>query len=289
MTATPELNIITNDWYCGVLADSYAVDEAAPHPSRLTTMVVTYPRIIHSEFMTHRLFSRNAASSRAIPFKKMFDTVRNHPFIPHVWGRMELTQMQMLECKDTWLYALHLALEQANTLHKIGLHKSIPNRLLEPWSWITVVVSATQWSNFFAQRCHPDAEPHMQKLAYMMRDAYDASTPVRKYSSEWHIPFDPGPIEDFDLATYILEQFRMSDFEARLAIATARCARTSYLNFNSKRDILDDIRLFNKLKESGHWSPFEHCAQVNLSGTTIRSNFNSVWQQYRKLFPGECR
>ena len=43
------------------------IDSVNPAGQRLTTFVLRFPRFVLSEFNTHRMFSRNASSSRAIP------------------------------------------------------------------------------------------------------------------------------------------------------------------------------------------------------------------------------
>ena len=48
-----------------------AADSINVKGKRITTFIVTMPRIVLAELNTHRVFSRNSASSRAIPFTKM--------------------------------------------------------------------------------------------------------------------------------------------------------------------------------------------------------------------------
>ncbi len=155
-----------------VLADS-----VAPNGRRLTTMLWTYPRAIHSEIMTHRAFSRNAASSRAIPTEKLIQRVVDDPWIPTYIGKNQkgmqagelLTDDDLHEAQMQWLTARDQAVERARALVKIGVHKQVVNRIIEPWMWITVIVSATEWGNFFGLRDHPMAEPHFQELARLAR------------------------------------------------------------------------------------------------------------------------
>nr|CAA9268729.1 Thymidylate synthase ThyX [uncultured Armatimonadetes bacterium] len=155
------------------------------------------------------------------------------------------------------------------------LHKQVPNRMLEPWMWITVIVSATEWGNFFALRCHPDAQPEIQKIAYLMRDAYRESTPSAVADGDWHLP-------------YLQEDEAGLDLETKKAVSVARCARVSYLTHAGVREIGKDLELFDRLRSgsgSGHWSPFEHVAQA--ASEPVRSGNFVGWLQYRKQFPAE--
>lgn len=173
-------------------------DSVGRHSPRLTTMLLRYPRWIHAEFMTHRVFSRNAASSRAIPVEKLIKDVLDDPAVPLSWGknqkgmqageacgalvsapvpmayggrRLELEQSKGRPREEAWLNGRDLAVMSAKAFAAAGYHKQIVNRLLEPFSHITVVVTATQWSNFFALRRHPEAEPHIRLLADRMWEA----------------------------------------------------------------------------------------------------------------------
>src|ERR1700761_6199615 len=160
------------------------LDSRSPSGARLTTFEVRYPRFIHSEMMTHRMFSRNAASSRAIPIKKMIAAVRDEPALPVYWGRNQ-TGMSAREeippeiaelARAQWQSALEDALRHAERLAEkdIDLHKQLVNRLLEPFAWITVIITASDWANFFTQRCHEDAQPEIKRIADMMLAEYTA-------------------------------------------------------------------------------------------------------------------
>lgn len=253
-------------------------DSISSQGHRLTTYVLTFPRIVLAEFNTHRMLSRNSASSRAIPFKKMLDMVQSNPFIPIRWMK-DHSGMQGTEYIENgyvqsdiikeWLQARDYAVEQATKLSNLGLTKQIVNRVLEPFMWHTVIVTASEWENFFALRAHPAAEIHIADLAEKMLVAYNESTPKKLKEGDWHIPFG----DKFD-------QERLSDLVAqemkkngkgntrevlnliKVKIATARCARVSYMNFEGKDDYEADIALFDRLSSSGHFSPFEHCARV---------------------------
>lgn len=251
-------------------------DSLDPRGNRLTSMLITFPRFILAELNTHRMLSKNSASSRAIPFNKMVESVQSNPFIPIAWQK-EHTGMQGSEYIvnvddinyniDNWLQARDYALDQAKYLTTNGVTKQLANRLLEPFMWHTVLISGTEWENFFELRCpqyevqvgatgrqyfrsrkelanrYPDqvpedelgwmhinkgqAEIHMMALAEAMWDAMNESVPKELEAGEWHIPF-----EDKIRVPYILVgefgDFHKSLLEEKVKISTAMCARTSY-------------------------------------------------------------
>lgn len=226
---------------------------------RLVTMQLCYPRMIHSELMTHRVFSRNASSSRAIPVAKMLEMVRTEPAMPIHWGKNQpgmqaneqLEGADLERAKELWLNAAEMAATQASLMMAIGLHKQVSNRVLEPFQHISVIVTATQWQNFFELRAHPDAQPEIHELAIRMREAMDASTPKLLKQGEWHLP-------------YISQEEREMYFEKVLCqMSAARCARVSYLTHDGQKpDPKKDIELYERLVGSKpmHASPVEHQA-----------------------------
>lgn len=377
--------------YNGIDATIIA-DSVNEHGNRLTTYILTFPRIILAELNTHRMFSRNSASSRAIPFKKMLQKVREHPFIPIAFqkdhkgmqGNEYLTEIDRSAAILEWLNARDLAVGASIGLHSENVTKQLCNRLLEPFMWHTAIVTASEFENFFALRCpqyefrsikkaelnsvsvvgddnvsaefiskeeewktfrskkdaieamnitseHDDifwfkanngqGEIHIMALAESMWDAMNESQPKQLKSGEWHIPF--GDQFDDNRLYEAGKQFapRLINPEdqdqldeaietAMIRIATARCARVSYLNFEGKDDYEADIKLHDRLCSMGHWSPFEHCAQsmseeqtrLNVSGKIPVSIKKSVsipeksrgWSgnfkgfiQYRKMFENE--
>src|SRR5690606_34088242 len=159
---------------------------------RLITSELTYPRIIHAEFMTHRMFSRNAASSRAIPISKMMKMVQDNPAMPVYWGKnmkgmsSDSLVSDVESAKACWIAASKSAIESAVQLTKHDLHKQITNRVLEPFQYITVICTATEYSNFFKLRDHKDAQPEIAELAKIWRAAQDSSEPQERI---WHIPY----------------------------------------------------------------------------------------------------
>lgn len=259
---------------------SVIADSISPDGHRITTMVMRYPRFIHAEFMTHRVFSRNASSSRAIPIEKMIRDVIEDPAMPVAWGSNkpgmqagdELSGHDLQDCKAEWIRARDAAVASAKEIARLGAHKQIVNRLLEPFAHITVICTATEWNNFFALRCHPDADPTMRALAEAMRDAMASSLPT-ELSDEWHLPYIKSL--DHDL---------LDSWEDAAKVSAARCARVSYLNHDgTKPDIEKDMALAEGLASSKHMSPFEHQACVTGDeGTAYWGNF-SGWDQYRKM------
>lgn len=284
-----------------MISSTLLLDSVNPAGCRLTTWILTYPRFFHSELMTHRVFSRNAASSRAIPVKKVIEEVKNNPAMPVFWGKNQsgMQASQELEnslkelSKAEWLKARDVAIDHAQKMLELGLHKQIANRILEPFMHMTVILTGTEFENFFALRAHKDAQPEFQELAYNMLSMYESNEPKKLKEGEWHIPFS-DKLDMERLAAmyhkrtgrhYLGEDKDMIDI--RLKISTARCARVSYLNFEGKDDYDADLALCETLSSSGHWSPFEHCAQ-SLGNESWSGNFRG-WKQYRKFFDQENR
>ena len=158
----------------------------------------------------------------------------------------------------------------------IDLHKQLVNRILEPFAWITVIITATEWSNFFTQRCHPDAQPEIKALADLMLKAFRASSASRVARGEWHLPLLQSDERHLDLTT-------------RQHLSVARCARVSYLTHEGQRDHAKDLELYERLRgggANGHWSPFEHVATPLDDGGEWAANFRG-WKALRKFFPEE--
>jgi thymidylate synthase ThyX len=299
-----------------VIADS--VSEVG---HRLTTMEVTFPRMVLAEFNTHRMFSRNSASSRAIPVTKQLERIKSDPFIPIHWGanqagmqaNAELSLEDQDETRTEWLAARDSAVRHVEKLLAIGLHKQITNRLLEPFMWHTVIVTATEWSNFFALRANPDAQPEIRRAAELMREAMDASTPQLVKVNEWHLPFIGYtlPREHFNSDQKWNEAIEASKRELDWAkenpglaieVSIGRCARVSYLTHDGQRDISKDMELYDRLTSSGHMSPLEHVATPmsyddivpgrNAHGDVFgqenpwSGNFHG-WRQFRKTIRNE--
>lgn len=265
----------------------------------LITLQLRYPRFIHAEFMTHRVFSRNASSSRAIPIERMIQDVIDDPAMPVAWGTNKPGMQAGEECTNpiwiegdpfgpdtremAWLSAMTQAVIHARAFAAAGYHKQVVNRLLEPFGHISVVVTATEWDNFFALRCHPDADPTMRTLAEAMREVIAGSTAeVLQHNWSWHLPY----ITEDDWRTDHVQSRRQDEANMFLAmISAARCARVSYLNHDgSNPDIEKDLALAKRLLESRHMSPFEHQARPDPDGIGDYGwgNFTG-WEQYRKM------
>lgn len=240
-------------------------DSISPDKVRLTTLSLTYPRFILAEVNTHRMLSKNSASSRAMSVNKMLTEVVENPALPVWWGK-EQRGMQAREgflydrdhefLRSKWLSARDFAVFYAGLLADYGLHKQTVNRLLEPFSHAQTVVTATEWDNFFILRRHKDAQPEMKALADAMHDAMEASAPKAIAAEGWHMPYADD-----------------------IKCSVARCARVSYAKSDSQSDTEKDIALHDRLKQSGHWSPFEHQA-TPADGTKFYANFRG-WLQYR--------
>lgn len=278
-------------------------DSVSEQDKRLTTFKLRYPKFIHGEFMTHRVISRNASSSRAIPTTKLLEEVRSNELRagPVFWGKNqpgmqaaeELEGIDLIQAKNIWADAALFAADQAERMLKRGAHKQIVNRLLEPFSHINVVATATEWDNFFGLRLHKDAQPEMRALAIGMWEAIKASTPQDLKLDEWHLPFTDDAA--FDDAAY------EDRFNKAVKVSIARCARVSYETFETgkRSTVEDDIKLYERLATSGHWSPFEHQATPDrYDNPKAMQKFwrkpylhgNLVgWIQKRKVMPGEDR
>jgi hypothetical protein len=247
------------------------LDSVSPAGHRLTTMEVTLHRFVLAEFNTHRIFSRNSASSRAIPVKKQLERVRSDPAIPLSWPTEQPGMQGGDEIplqgpdgtywsgpKAVWIEARDAATDYAEKLSRLGVHKSVTNRLLEPFMWHTVIVSATDFSNFFALRCNPMAQPEIRAAAEAMRDAYEQSEPKLLEPTLWHLPF----IQPMDYRDSAMRHGENVDWEELKQVSAARCARVSYLTHDGVRDIEKDLELYDRLTSAvpAHASPLEHVA-----------------------------
>jgi thymidylate synthase ThyX len=273
-------------------------DSVNPSGNRITTFELSYPRMVHAELMTHRMFSRNSASSRAIPTPTLVERIQNDPVMPKWWGknqsgmqaREELEGDELDEAQSLWLLARDQMLVYAETLREIGLHKQIANRILEPWMFITVIVTATEYDNWFHLRDSEFAQPEIAWVAREMRKLYREHEPQELAVGQWHLPYvdSIGDIKDGQINPLWVnprEPEIAGDPIGRVKISAARCARVSYLTHDGIRDLSKDLELHDKLTGNGHWSPFEHPAQALATGERV-GNFYG-WRQYRKFFSHE--
>jgi hypothetical protein len=298
---------------------------------RLTTMQLRYPRFIHAEELTHRILetqpeliiyeaipdgfmydpnlSRNASSSRAIPVNRMIEDLRRDPAMPIYWGghqagmqaAEELTGAALQLVQSAWIGAMEDAIGWAEKMVAAGLHKQIANRILEPWAHINVVVTATDWENFFTLRRHKDAQPEIKLLADRMFEAMEASVPDLLYPGQWHLPY----VDDATWSSLVTGE-QDDILELAKKVSVARCARVSYLTHDGRQTTVEeDILLFDRLvgAQPLHASPAEHQATPLIChGTFPHSITNEPvpvfqaehlqgnlrgWGQLRKMLPGE--
>lgn len=290
-----------------VICDS--IGEKSP---RLTTFQLKYPRFIHSEFMTHRVFSRNASSSRAIPVNKMIADIIEDTAMPIHWGKnqpgmqaKEEHNAPVYDKKDlnnlgmpfprtpeqAWKDVRDKVIEEAKAFHESEYHKQVVNRLLEPFMHISVIATASNFDNFYHLRRHEDAQPEIKALADAMYSAQKASTPALLSEGDWHLPY----VTEADREAY-------SDPQTLLKVSVARCARVSYLTHDGKEPSLEaDLKLYDRLvgSEPLHASPAEHQAKVDgffiyppnseldWNNPHLSGNFDKGWIQYRKTLDNE--
>ena len=281
--------------------------------NRITTMQLKYQRFFHSEFLTHRQFSRNASSSRAIPTHKLISEVLNNPATPSSWGenksgmqagdtidrqlefdfndiikdsvshtggvdndllKTELPVIGMSK-DEAWKFAANFAAKISSAFSKAGYHKQISNRITETYQSIDVIVTATEWDNFFNLRDHEDAQPEFEKLAKAMKYELKMSDPRMLIDTQdYHHPY--VSVEEFN---------NIGNVENGLLVSAARCARVSYLNHDGTATELNkDIDLALNLLKAGHMSPFEHQAQIlNISNDKRTDMHELQYLKYRGL------
>lgn len=292
------------------------------------TIRMRYPRPIHGEIMTHRVFGRNARSSRAVPVLTMLNEVRKIPYVPWHWGKNQKGMQASEECNEplmitrdpyedvpiyepagrveAWLEARNRMADIAEAYMKAGYHKQNPNRLLEPFSWIDTLITATQWQNFLWLRQHHAAEPHLQDLANLVAQAISEADVQNLEFGEWHLPY----ITDEERRDAQHGPSQTRELELLKKLSAARCARISYKPFNGESSIDAELDRYNLLvtDERVHASPLEHQAspdQIITSSTSTLQNGQVVggsetkwknpelhgnltgWIQARKLVPNE--
>lgn len=285
-----------------IITDS--INEAG---NRMTTMEIEYPRFILAELNTHRMLSKNSASSRAIPVAKMHEQILANPAMPVHWGqnqagmqaKSELKGYKLSLVKLVWALSRQSNVVYAKLLGKLGLHKQLANRRTEPDMMMKTVISGTEWANFFHLRDHPDAQPELQALARLMHLKYNSSEPQLLRPGEWHLPYiDCIRNARTDELNYYLDT-QLTLEEARVVSASC-CAQVSYRNSDS--NLAKAKKIFSQLIESTpcHASPVEHQATPMSSSqwqkgvTHIDANSNQ-WSgnlkgfiQFRKLIPNEA-
>lgn len=273
MTVT-EAPYMTAPWYETELPFEHGAariieDSISPAGIRLTSFETILWRPMLAENNTHRNNSKNCASSRAIPPRRKnpgaspgtLDLVEEFPAGPLYWGSEkpgmqsgeELEGDDLLAAQSEWLAARDSAVAHAERLIEIGLHKSIVNRILEPFMWVKILQTSTSWQNMFNQRARKLTDQAQREMAAPIDtyiDLLEMHEPRLIKPGQWHTP-------------YILPQEREEYYSAQLKqISSARCARTSYVTFERVLDPMADIGLFEKLRDARpmHASPFEHVA-----------------------------
>lgn len=239
-----------------LLADSICNDQ------RIATAELTFPRFILAEVNTHRMFSRNSASSRAIPTEKIIERVEKEPFIPETFNKRvkgmgvgdPLPSALAETSRRTWLKARDASLLEAQGLLNNDVDKSRVNRLLEPFMWHTAIVTATDWDNFFALRDSEFAQPEFQIIAHMLREKMNEHEPIELYEDEWHLP-----LVNYDDEFY--EAKETKSWEGWAWVSAGRCARSSYDKIHDAESVDASYARAEKLKDAGHMSPFEHQAR----------------------------
>lgn len=292
------------------------LDSISPEGKRLTTMHWRYPRFIHSEVMTHRLFSRNARSSRAVPGKTLIAELLNGAaVVPLHWGKNQRGMQAFEEMphvveyvikgedgvdrsffarrEQFWESALNDAVTYAQRYESMGFHKQVYNRLLEPFLHIDTLVTATDFANFIWLRDHKDAEPHIKILAQKVKEAMDASTPTLLQPGQWHLPYITA--EDWKAVALnlvgddhgrLVTEFEVLPFLKQ--ISAARCARISYKPFDGNASIEAELNRYQLLVSSDrvHASPVEHQAtpdqqsymRVQVQRDPSRANPDDNWE-----------
>lgn len=270
------------------------------------TFRLVIPRIILAEFNTHRKLAKNTSSSRAIPIKKMIEHARNNMFVPFYIGKNqpgmqaneELTGFRRNLAVKAWKFFGNSACFAASIMDKIGVHKQLSNRLIENFTYVTIIFTTTDLHNFLALRNHPDAQPEFKRAAELIEKAASQSTPKLLKVGEWHLPL----IDEHERKTMDVEQLRL--------ISAARCASTSYTTVDGKKIGIDAARrIADKLIKSNpiHASPFEHQLtpdvlveiEYRVAKSKKKLQTAKVWKspsmhgntvgfiQHRKLFPNE--
>jgi thymidylate synthase ThyX len=293
-------------------------DSISPTGVRMTTMEIEYPRFILAELNTHRMLSKNSASSRAIPVKAMHEQIKAAPAGPVFWGKnqpgmqakTELTDNDLADVKFMWTRAMQDALHWAWAMaDRAGLHKQIANRITEPWMTMKTVISGTEWANFFWLRDHADAQPEIAVLARKMCEAYNASTPQQLNPGEWHVPYVTIYRDTHTgVLHYVDGNDRFITAEEARVISASCSAQVSYRKNDDSYE--KAVKIYKQLIEStpAHASPVEHQATpihyTNYAepevcweaGITHQDRNGGLWSgnlrgwiQHRKLIPNEAK
>lgn len=292
-------------------------DSINPQNVRIVTLELEYPRFIHAELMTHRVFSRNSASSRAIPIKTMLDTITFDPARPVHWGKNqagmqakeELEQPQRVRAQSLWHDAMTSSVMFSEQMHDIGIHKQIANRITEPFQHMKVVVTSTEWNNWDWLRNHPDAQPEIKALAEKTIEARANSKPQKLYHGEWHVPYVQTKRHSLGYLEYFDEEDKQISAHEAIMISASCCAQTSYRKSDTSLEKAEMIYKRLIQSEPCHASPVEHQAvvvdfsyaktgdsnswpvgitHIDRESVFWSGNFRS-WVQYRQLVPNNVK
>lgn len=291
-------------------------DSISPQGVRLTTFEIEYPRFILAELNTHRMLSKNSASSRAIPSKSLHEHILQYPARPVFWGKNQpgMKAKEALEpdlakrAELLWDAAIHASILYSSEMTNLGLHKQIANRPVELGMTMKTVISGTEWNNLWHLRDHEDAQPEFAALAGAMRTEYANSTPVLLNPGEWHLPYiDVYRITPGGTLRYFSQAGEELSLEDARIISASCCAQVSY---RKNDDNIDKARkIYKQLIEStpAHASPVEHqgtpmptryatgeysrdwpegISHQDRDGNYWSGNFKG-WIQFRKLIPNE--
>lgn len=243
-------------------------DSIGPTGIRITTMEIEYPRFILAELNTHRMLSKNSASSRAIPVQAMHEQILQNPAQPVFWGKNqpgmqaseELEGDDLSMCKYYWDASKDAAIRFAKAMSERGLHKQIANRNTETWMMMKTVITGTEFTNFYWLRNHKDAQPEIRELARKMYIAHTQSKPRELEPGEWHLPY-VWTCRDMIGNIYYRdshgEELSLAD---AIIVSASCCAQVSY---RKNDDSLDKARrIYDQLINSkpAHASPVEHQA-----------------------------
>lgn len=296
------------------------LDSVAPSGARLTTFQITIPRIVLAEFNTHKMISKNSASSRAIPVKKKIDRVTSDPFFPKAFGKnakgMQPSGTLSLDddarAKQIWASAIVSAVSWADALADIGVHKQLANRLIEFADYQVIVATGTEWSNMFALRDHPQAQDEIRDPMHEAKELYAKSEPQKLKEGEWHLPYVTGYDVGEPMAlwadsaagpgTFFEGKATWTQLEL-VQMSAGRCAAVSYLNQENQLDPAGDIRrTIERLIPNGHMSPTEHPAQALTHEEWVHFGMQQAmrwvldrvpvgnlwgWRQFRKTIENE--
>lgn len=271
-----------------VVADSKYRD------TRLITLEIELHRFILPEANTHKALSRNYQSSRAIPILRQLEQIANDPAMPVYYGKdqagmiageelegrdLELAKMIILGMRDACLNGV-------KQLHKLGLHKQVSNRYVEPWMWTKGVITASyeHFEAMFKLRRHFAAQPEIKALFDVIYEAIFNSIPVALKAGEWHLPYvEASACQDMDCVELSLEN--------KIKVSASCVAQVSYRKLDDSLEKAKKVYDMLNLPVEGvypddppHFSPTEHIAKAGDCEIEMSGNFHSTdFIQYRKV------